>query len=100
MKDITKYYEPFPSTCPKDLPRHFYDSLKLYLEQGCQPGAFLTAVLSNNLERAVAYADPEAMASLKRIVQFVYNDLPGPCWGNPDKVGAWVRGEYKNWEAA
>lgn len=94
-----KYYEPFPEVCPKDLPGHFYGSLKLYLENGCQPGQFLTAVLSNDLAKAVAYADHEAMESLKRIVQFVYNAIPSPCWGTPDRVHAWIRGEHKNWMA-
>jgi hypothetical protein len=94
---MPKYYQPFPEVCPKDLPKHFYDSLKLYLEHGCQPGQFLTAVLSNDLVRAVTYADPEAMASLKRIVQFVYNDIPSPCWGTPDRVQAWTSGEHTNW---
>jgi hypothetical protein len=80
----------YPETCPKDLPRHFYDSLKLYLECGCPPGQFLRAVLSNDLVGAVNRADEEALAGLRRIVQFVYNDLPSTCWGSPEKVSAWI----------
>jgi hypothetical protein len=93
---MTRVYAPLPP-CPKDLPAHFYATLKLYLEHGCQPGQFLTAVLCNDLSQAVAHADDEAMAALQRIVQFVYNDMPSPCWGNLDKVRAWMREEHKNY---
>jgi hypothetical protein len=93
-------YEPYPTECPKDLPRHFYDSLKLYLEQGCQPGGFLMAVLRNDLVDAVGRADAEAEAHLRRILQFVYCSIPSPCWGSREKVEKWILGEYKNYEAA
>lgn len=96
---MTRGYAPLPP-CPKDLPAHFYDTLKLYLEHGCRPGQFLTAVLCNDLSQAVAHADDEALANLKRIVQFVYNDMPSPCWGTPDKVWAWIREGHKNYQAA
>ena len=97
---MTQLYEPYPAQCPKNLPRHFYDSLKLYLELGCRPGHFLQAVLSNDLVAAVGRADDEAMASLRPIIQFVYCNIPSPCWGSPDKVQRWLLGEHKNWEAA
>ena len=90
-------YEPFPAQCPHDMPEHFYASLKRYVERGTQPGQFLQAVLSNDLREAVGRADAEAMASLRRFVQFCHCDLPSPCWGNQTKVQEWLQGEHENW---
>lgn len=70
------------------------DSLRLYVFEHLPPGQFLTAVLSNDLNGAIAHADDTRMAALKRIVQFVYNDLPSQCWGSKEKVDRWLRGTY------
>jgi len=49
----------------------------------------LTAVLSNNLFKAVGTADPDSMASLKSIVMVIHNELPSNCHGSPEKVKIW-----------
>ena len=77
---------------PVGLPEDVLDTLKLYVFKRLRPGDFLTAVLSNDLQSAVGHADDKRMESLRRIVQFVYNDLPGACWGSPEKVRAWLSG--------
>lgn len=64
-------------------------ALQDYVEHGGPVGSFLTAVLQNDLLNAVNQADAEALAALKQIVAFVYWELPGPCWGSPQKVTAW-----------
>ena len=53
-------------------------------------GSFLRAVLENDLMRAVGHADPESLAALKAICQFIYHELPGSCHGNPVKVQHWL----------
>ena len=48
---------------------------------GRPPGDFL---------RAVANADDENRCDLVEIVQHVYSNLPGACWGSKEKVQGWL----------
>ena len=73
------------------LPSHLRDGIRLYIEYKIKPGQFLTAVLENNLSQAVNRADDNSLSNLKEIVCFVYNDLPGNCWGSPDRVRGWLQ---------
>lgn len=73
------------------IPGNIANGLKLYVEHRIKPGHFLTAVLENNLSQAINRADSESLSNLKEIVCFVYNDLPGTCWGSPDKVRGWLQ---------
>jgi hypothetical protein len=70
----------------------FIDALDRYVEQRIRPGSFLTAVLENDLQRAVANADQNALALLPYIVRYVFNSLPLSCCGSPDIVKAWLEG--------
>ncbi len=70
------------------------DSLDRYVNQRIPTGGFLEAVLSNNLREALGRADDENAAALRDIVAYIYNELPGACWGSPERVDAWLnRGE-------
>lgn len=53
-------------------------------------GAFLQAVLENDLQGAIGRADPESLAGIKGIVAYVYNALPDKCWGSKENVAAWL----------
>ncbi len=53
-------------------------------------GGFLTAVLSNNLREALAQADPNNATIMLQIVSYCHNEIPGSCWGSPEKVKAWL----------
>jgi hypothetical protein len=53
------------------------------------PGDFLTAVLSNDLFEAWGRADEFSKADMDLIVRFVYNQLPGDCWGTRERVKQW-----------
>lgn len=75
------------------MPTHIKESLDLYVSKRYQPGGFLTAVLENNLEKAIANADSESLESLKAICLFVYNKMPGNCYGSPARVAAWLNRE-------
>jgi len=55
-----------------------------------QVGHFLTAVLSNNLREAFARADNENQKTMHQIVSYCHNQIPGVCWGSPEKVKAWI----------
>lgn len=65
-------------------------SMDAYVNQKMLPGSFLMAVLCNDLTKSVGYADSTNLAALPDIVRYVYNELPGNCWGNEDKVYKWV----------
>lgn len=73
------------------LPEHIRDAMKLYLEDGVEPGSFLTAVLSNDLRRAVLLADKTNLQHLTNIVSYCYSCVPCISWGSPELVEAWLK---------
>jgi hypothetical protein len=66
------------------------ESLTAYRDHHRPTGDFLRAVLENDLLTACAHADHINRTRLYRIVQFVYSQLPSPCYGSPEKVNAWL----------
>ncbi len=73
------------------LPSHMQGAVKRYIEKGIPPGDFLTAVIENNLLRAVSHADDTNVKALKTWVQFFYNEAPGNCWKTKEAMNAWVK---------
>jgi len=61
-------------------------------------GDFLTAVLSNNLREAFARADEGNRKVMFQIVSYCHNQIPGVCWGTPEKVRAWIEMPVENWK--
>ncbi len=73
--------------CPGcKLPPHVEKGLRNFVTLGVVPGGFVRAVLENDLQAAVARADPESFAALKTVVNHVFNCLPGDSWGSREKV--------------
>jgi hypothetical protein len=64
------------------IPEHTKGSIDRYVEYGYEPGGFVTAVLCNDLFGAINRADNENIVSLRDICLYVYNDIPGNCWGD------------------
>lgn len=69
-----------------DIPAKTVTALERYVFESRSPGSFLTAVLSNDLQMAVIYADDDNLALLKPICQFVFYRLPSVCWGSETAV--------------
>lgn len=65
--------------------------LEHYVNEGVQPGDFLTAVLENNLVEAFARADDQNIRLIHWYVELLYDKAPAGCWGSPEKVERWVR---------
>lgn len=65
-----------------------------YVDRGQTPGHFLTCVLQNDLFGAIGRADKENQKALPVLIQFIYNQLPGLCWGSREKVEKWVEERY------
>jgi predicted nucleotidyltransferase len=76
------------------------ETLDRYASQGIPTGDFLAAVLSNNLMEAMGRADSFNQATLPEICSYIYNELPSPCHGSPEKVNAWLELKRQEREAA
>lgn len=76
----------------KVIPEHTMNSLLAYQNDRREPGDFLKAVLSNDLQGAMARADEENLATLKKICQFVYNRMANGCHGSREIVKQWLNG--------
>lgn len=71
--------------------QRFKESIDRYVEDRRPTGGFLRAVLENDLVKAVGRADTGALWNLKSIVNYIYNEIPGDCWGDKSKVKKWLR---------
>ena len=71
------------------VPSHNHGGLQRYIENGIVPGDFLTAVLENNLMRALGRADEINRYRLFEIASFLYNVAPSQCYGSPHAVKEW-----------
>lgn len=72
------------------IPAHCQGGLRRYIEEGCQTGDFLYAVLTNNLRRAVEKADDVNRAAIASYVVFLFNAAPSQCWGSAKRVEEWI----------
>ena len=82
---MSKEYEFFGFT----IPGYMMDDLEAYIETGRGVGHFLTAVLENNLMKALDHADIHNRANLPAYGGYLYNKAPGGCYGSPELVKAW-----------
>ena len=73
------------------IPEHLKGALDRYVNHRIRPGGFLEAVLSNDLFEAMARADVVSRECLFDICKYIYNELPGDCWGSRGRVERWLR---------
>lgn len=70
------------------------DSIGRYVDQRIPTGGFLGAVLENDLlQGAFGSADDRNRRDLFDIVRYCRWEIPGDCWGSPEKVTAWLNQE-------
>ena len=72
------------------VPAHMVDGLVMYVEHGIPPGSFLLAVLQDSFVEAAARADEINKHCFFQWADVLWNELPGDCWGSPEKVRAWI----------
>lgn len=72
------------------IPEYMRKGAMLYVRHGIEPGGFMTAVLENNFYEAISRMDENNWRSLKEYRDFL-SYLPCECWGNPEKVRAWMK---------
>ena len=73
-------------------------AIRRYIEEGLQPGDFLTALICNNLRESVARADDENMRNLPAYVAYLYNEAPADCWGTKERMADWIKKKRKERE--
>ena len=73
-----------------NIPAHMMTAIEDYVENGIEPGSFLTAVICNDLRGAVGHADAENKGLLGEYVQYFHNEAPGACWGSKARMDAWI----------
>ena len=78
------------TTCPPGIPEHLWDGLKHYVLDGRPTGQFLEALFSNDLFEVYARGDDKALAGLKAVVVYLYNNCPSGCYGSPEHVKDWM----------
>jgi hypothetical protein len=87
-KVVKRLQEKQPEYADK-IPRPVLHALQYYVAGGSGVGHFLSAVLTNDLFGVKAHADLESWANLRELIDYIYNHLPGPCWGSRKKMEEW-----------
>lgn len=89
----------YKQTPHPEIPPAIAESLLNWVEKGRPTGGFVTAVLCNDLTKAIGRADLESRAALPSIVFWLYNHAPCGCWGSYEIVEKW-RNKFKEEAAA
>lgn len=81
---------------------HAGKSLWRWIDKRTDPGGFLTAVLCNDLTKAVSKADDRNVELIPNYVRLLYNHAPADCWGDDETVDNWrhglhLRGQTRQW---
>lgn len=72
------------------VPVHLREGLRRYVDERVAPGAFLRAVLENDLKEAVSRGDTASMEGLTSMVGYLFNQAPESCWGSKEAVKKWL----------
>lgn len=72
------------------VPQVILDGIKRWVDDGIQPGGFLTSVLRNDKMSIVAcLADEINALNIVKIYRYLINKCPHECWGSEAKMIAW-----------
>jgi hypothetical protein len=82
------------------IPDSMIGGLRRWIENGTEPGHFLTAVLLNDLRGAVERADDTNIHRLADYVKFLHNYAPSGCWGSMDNYLRWLGHKGLGWTKA
>jgi hypothetical protein len=73
------------------IPGYMIGGLRRYIENGIEPGSFLSNLLCNNLKRTFECADDVNSNCVRSYVQFLYNYAPSDCWGSEEHYATWIK---------
>jgi len=94
MRGLEDYYKAykwsmlFDDEC-FDIPKRTKRALDKWACWAEPGGDFITAVLRNDLMKAISRADLENQEAIMDIVIYIYNRLPKDCWGSEEAVESW-----------
>lgn len=74
---------------PHPFSEDFKESMVNYLIHGFEPGGFATAMLANDLERALYNADTHNRTVYWGIAIWIREELPARAWGSYEAVRDW-----------
>lgn len=83
------------------VPQEYQEPMYNYLVQGWPPGSFFTALLANDMFRAVSGSHPSnSISSLKTLVGWIQDKFPPVSYGCQGAVTNWVNSsaEYRRYE--
>jgi hypothetical protein len=97
MADIDKMQEAVAAALEakaieQGVPEITAGSIARYVVYHIDPGGFMTDVLRNDLKGSFGSADIENRYAMFNIVSFLYNNVPGACWGDHERVIDWLSG--------
>jgi hypothetical protein len=73
------------------LPTELREGLRRYADERLKPGGLLTAVLENDLARAVVVLHPSlGVDTLRDLVWYVSMEIPAASHGSSAAVSAWL----------
>lgn len=79
------------------LPKRFESAIRSHIERGIPTGGFLTAVLSNDLLKAVLLAgDEQTLAELPGLIAWLYLNAPPGSYGGELSVSRWRKKRGEN----
>jgi hypothetical protein len=78
------------------LPEHMQDVARRYVEDGLQPGHFMTAVLSNDFLGAFKRADDENASRMFDWARWLHDECPSGAHGSPEEVADWIKARGLN----
>lgn len=67
------------------------EALKQYVKYGFDPGAFLRAVLENDLISALGHANDMNMRNIPAYVEYMEEEMPRESYGSPVLVQKWMK---------
>lgn len=77
------------------IPERMMGAIRRYVDEGIEPGHFLTAIICNDLREAVGRADTENMSNLPAYVGYFYNVAPAGCYGSHENMKNWMQMKRK-----
>jgi hypothetical protein len=72
------------------IPTRMLPGLYRYVLEGIKPGAFLTAIITNDLRTAISTADEENLKLIKVWVLFFWWHTPSNCHGSEAVMARWI----------
>lgn len=77
------------------IPDEMMEIIKRYINYGCEPGCFITAIFANDLFKAVGKCDHINMPIIPVYVSYIYNKCPMGCHGSYEAVKYWIEQKQK-----